>query len=319
MNKIVTDNWQCPHCHAIKLTLSQEKPGDQEIICLECDNNFPIVDGIPVLIRNDNQLFPPSSYQKSKTKRKTRLKISKLIPDPSVNLSRKKNSKAFIDNIETDGTSQVLVIGSGQQKGTNSFYSDKKTTYVYCDVAMKSEVDLFCDAHELPFVDKTFQGVIITAVLEHVLYPQDVVKEIYRVLSDEGIIYSEVPFMQHVHEGAYDFTRYTLSGHRLLFKRFNEVSSGLVAGPATGLVWAMEHFALCFVSGGVLRKLTRALVRVLFFWVKYFDYLFINNPQSIDSASATYFLGKKSHLFEASDKMIVNAYKGAQNHNIISN
>jgi hypothetical protein len=31
--------------------------------------------------------------------------------------------------------------------------------------------------------------------------------------------------MQQVHEGAYDFTRYTLSGHRRLFNGFTETSS----------------------------------------------------------------------------------------------
>jgi len=319
MNKIITDNWRCPNCHVTELKLSEGKLGEQEIICSKCDNTFPVVDGIPVLIRNDSQLFPPSSYQKSKAQRKTSLNISKLIPGPSINLSRLKNIEIFIDKIKTNEIPKVLVIGSGQQKRKNSFYVDKKITYVFCDVAMESEVDLFCDAHELPFVDQTFQGVIITAVLEHVLHPQDVVMEIYRVLSDEGIIYSEIPFMQQVHEGAYDFTRYTLSGHRLLLKEFNEVSSGLVAGPATALVWALEHFALCFVSGNILRQITRAIVRVLFFWIKYFDYLFKNHPQSIDSASATYFLGKKTHLFEVSEKTIVDSYTGAQNHEIISN
>ncbi len=45
-------------------------------------------------------------------------------------------------------------------------------------------------------------------------------KEIHRVLKDDGIVYADTPFMQQVHEGAYDFTRFTLSGHRWLFKNF---------------------------------------------------------------------------------------------------
>ena len=37
-----------------------------------------------------------------------------------------------------------------------------------------------------------------------------------------GIVYAETPFMQQVHEGAYDFTRYTVLGHRYLFKKFKQ-------------------------------------------------------------------------------------------------
>ena len=45
-----------------------------------------------------------------------------------------------------------------------------------------------------PFPDSSFNIVIIQAVLEHVLNPQKVVKEINRVLKNKGIIYSETPF-----------------------------------------------------------------------------------------------------------------------------
>ena len=65
----------------------------------------------------------------------------------------------------------------------------------------------------MPF--KEIDLVIIQAVLEHVMYPNKVVSEIYRVLKNDGLIYSETPFMQQVHEGPYDFSRFTESGHRL--------------------------------------------------------------------------------------------------------
>jgi hypothetical protein len=32
--------------------------------------------------------------------------------------------------------------------------------------------------------------------------------------------------MQQVHERAYDFSRFTQSGHRWLFKRFSEINAG---------------------------------------------------------------------------------------------
>ncbi len=52
------------------------------------------------------------------------------------------------------------------------------------------------------------------------LEPERVVSEIARVLKPAGMVYSEIPFMQQVHEGAYDFTRFTDSGQRWLFRQF---------------------------------------------------------------------------------------------------
>lgn len=42
--------------------------------------------------------------------------------------------------------------------------------------------------------------------------PWVVAEEITRVLKEGDFVYSEVPFLQAVHEGAYDFTRFTLGG-----------------------------------------------------------------------------------------------------------
>ena len=86
------------------------------------------------------------------------------------------------------------------------------------------------DAHNIPIVNEYFDCVIIQAVLEHVLRPNQVVNEIFRVLKANGIVYSETPFLQQVHEGPYDFTRFTESGHRYLFKNFELIKSGASDG-----------------------------------------------------------------------------------------
>ena len=40
--------------------------------------------------------------------------------------------------------------------------------------------------------------------------------------------------MQQVHERAYDFSRFTQSGHRWLFKRFSEINAGPIGGAGVG-------------------------------------------------------------------------------------
>ena len=68
-------------------------------------------------------------------------------------------------------------------------------------------------------------------MLEHVLEPELVVAEIHRVLMPDGLVYAGTPFMQQVHEGPYDFMRFTESGHRWLFRRFERLASGATGGP----------------------------------------------------------------------------------------
>ncbi len=182
---------------------------------------------------------------------------------------------------------------------------------VYPDVDAGANVDLLCDGHDLPFADACFDAVVTTAVLEHMLYPEQVASEIARVLKHGGLLYSELPFMQQVHEGAYDFTRYTLSGHRRLFNRFTEIDAGMVAGPATALVWALENFALAFFTSAMTRKFAKAVVRVLFAWIKHVDRVLVDRPEAMDSASCTYFYGAKGAQ-PVADLEIVKRYRGAK-------
>ena len=283
------------------------------ISCLSCQAEFPLLDATPVLIRHDNLIFPLESFVVGRRQvLQRRGNLSRLIFTPSVNLSFEGSLLAFKDILKEFDHSYVLVIGSGKQRESleHFFPALGRTTLVCCDVDLSASVDLFCDGHELPFGDGVFQGIIATAVLQHVLHPERVASEMSRVLSDGGVIYSEVAFMQQVCEGAYDYTRYSLSGHRVLLKNFREVSAGIVAGPGTALVWAAENFVLSFMRSHWIRSAAKALVRLSLFWVKYFDYLLKNRPAAIDAASCTYFLGIKDADRGTSDQEIVNSYVG---------
>lgn len=49
------------------------------------------------------------------------------------------------------------------------------------------------DIEKIPFPDKKFTTIICTDVLEHLLQPQKAVNEIFRILSDDGILIGSVP------------------------------------------------------------------------------------------------------------------------------
>jgi len=289
--------------------------GAESLVCVKCDESFPIVGGHPILLSDNNKLFSKKDLSEALLTKSNRSKnrLRKYIPTISVDLSQDKLALFFSLIASQTGVLHVLVVGCGTQK---SHLDNLRSPYdnvrlVYCDIDSSSWSDVYCDAHNLPFDCGSFDGVICTAVLEHVMYPEAAAGEITRVLKQGGLVYNELPFIQQVHEGAYDFTRYTLSGHRRLFNSFTEIYAGMVAGPGTALVWTIENFVLAFFANSIIRNIAKITVRVLFFWIKYFDYYLMDKPQAMDGASCTYFLGKKD-LKMTSDEQIISSYIGAK-------
>jgi SAM-dependent methyltransferase len=138
----------------------------------------------------------------------------------------------------------ILVIGGGTMgNGLEQLYADRRSRLLAFDIYPSRLTQFIADAHQIPLAPASVDGVIVQAVLEHVLDPQQVVREIHRVLRPNGLVYAETPFMQQVHAGPHDFIRFTSSGHRYLFRAFDEISAGPVTGPGTQLLWSLDHLA----------------------------------------------------------------------------
>jgi SAM-dependent methyltransferase len=204
-------------------------------------------------------------------------------------------------------TARVLIIGGGTiGQGIECFYKDARIELVSFDIYVSPNIQFVADGHNIPLPDDSFDAVLIQAVLEHVLEPNTVVSEIYRVLKQDGIVYAETPFLQHVHEGAYDFTRYTESGHRYLFKNFELISSGSCGGAGTQLLWSIDNF----VRGVFRSRRVGKVIKLGFFWLQYLDRI-IPESYNIDAASGVFFLGRKQSVAINGNEVIAH-YKGAQ-------
>ena len=201
---------------------------------------------------------------------------------------------------------KLLVVGGGTAgEGTGSLLTDPGIERIAFDIYASPLTQFIADAHKIPLKDESVDAVWIQAVLEHVLDPWRVVAEIHRVLRPGGIVYAETPFLQHVHEGAYDFTRFTESGHRWLFRNFEAIDTGVALGTGTTLLWSIEHLVR-----GVFRSVKAGVAaRALLFWIRGFDRI-IPRGYASDAASAVYFLGRKSNAAIAPRDM-VGFYKGA--------
>ncbi len=147
-------------------------------------------------------------------------------------------------------------------EGIEAITAHPRIELVESDAAFGPRTTLVCDAHSLPFEDNSFDGVIVQAVLEHVVDPWRCVEEIHRVLKEDSLVYAETPFMVQVHGGRYDFTRFTHLGHRRLFRKFEEIESGAVCGPGMALAWSYRYFLLSFTTSKLLRSLIGVFVRL---------------------------------------------------------
>jgi SAM-dependent methyltransferase len=298
----------CPVCAA---SLKLEEDGT--LRCADCAQIYPVVDGRGVLIRPENDLFSIDDYVSAKPKIYGRSRWARYLPKITADLAAARVLPRLREQLDARGKSRILVVGGGCQRG----WLDQRLRdlvdheIVYTDVDTASDVELFCDGHDLPFKGETFDALVTTAVLEHVFYPERVAEEIARVLKPDGLLYSEVPFMQQVHEGAYDFTRYTLSGHRRLFNQFKEIDSGMTAGPGSALAWSIESFILAFARSQPLRLVLTGLCRIICGPLKYFDHFLVKRAAAMDGACGTYFFGQKAEIARR-DSEIISAYIGSK-------
>ena len=309
-----TQSLRCPVCK------SQLELKEKQLQCInsQCQAVFPIIDGVPVLINESGSIFNIKdfiNYESTTFNIKPKPKIQRflmnLVPSISANLRTKENYKKLAEQVQKQSkTPKVLVLGGGiLGKGMEALLSVPSIEIVGSDVSFGPTAQLICDAHDIPFADASFDAVIAQAVMEHVVDPQRCVAEIYRVLKDNGVVYAETPFMQQVHMGRYDFTRFTYLGHRRLFRKFEEVSSGVICGPGMALAWAYQYFLLSFVKSKAAQALVIAFARFTSFWWKYFDYFLVDKPGTFDAASGYYFMGKKSDRI-LSDRELIKLYKG---------
>ncbi len=274
---------------------------------------YPIVDGVPVLIDAEDSIvggLVEGRRAASPIARPRRRGVAAFVKRLLSPTKREtvENIGLFVEALkQANPAPLVLVIGGGTEgQGTGQLYRDSAIRRLSFDIYRSPGIDMIADAHEIPLADDSVDGVLVQAVLEHVLEPERVVAEIWRVLKPGGIVYAETPFLQQVHEAAYDFTRFTDSGHRYLFRRFALIRSGPSGGAGTQLLWSLDYFFRGLFRSRAVGK----AVKLAFFWLRWADRL-IPRAQNIDNASGVYLLGRKATTV-VTPQEIIAYYSGAQ-------
>lgn len=71
------------------------------------------------------------------------------------------------------------------------------------------DIDFFYDGKKIPFNDNRFNSILSTEVFEHIFNPDELLKELNRVLAPDGYILITCPFVYPEHETPFDYARYT--------------------------------------------------------------------------------------------------------------
>ena len=289
----------------------------QGLHCPQCGVVYPLVRSIPVLVDDMESVFSRADYtgrdsyagasygevsdRATGLRRFYRHWATKILSTGYIPRDlRAENFAAKFRAAHPKG--RFLVVGAGEVDfGPENF--------IYTDVAFGSHITCICDAHALPYPDAHFDGVMAISVLEHVADPWRCAEELRRVLRPGGLVFAATPFLQPVHMGAHDFTRFTYLGHRRLFRWFDDIQSGPVLGPSTAASFVMQHVLLSLFDAPKIRRVMRLMGRVLALPVKQLDRLTGHGPGAYDAAAAFYFYGSKRDA-PLSDKEIIGLYRG---------
>ncbi|MBS7812020.1 methyltransferase domain-containing protein [Roseococcus pinisoli] len=291
-------------------------PGASTLFCTHCGKSYPVISGIPVLIHDERSVFAVADYTEgpgyegaaygraadraSGPRRLWRRWMRRLAEAPSsIRHPGQDDALAYVARLHQDP--RVLVVGSGGLR-----LGRPGDCVIQTDVAFAPGVDTIADAHDLPFPDASFDLVVAVAVLEHVADPQRCVTEFHRVLAPGGYIHAVTPFLQPVHMGAYDFTRFTPIGHRRLFRHFDEVAAGVAMGTGSVAAWALQSVLLSVSSRNWWRAGARAVSLMATPILRRFDRWL---PNGADAAGGCWFFGRRRDGEPISDRSLMQGYR----------
>jgi SAM-dependent methyltransferase len=254
---------------------------------------FPAADGIPLLLPAQGAPAPPAGPTGARgvlpavaIRRLERYRRF-LRPTTTYKSAAKSQVADFATAFAAD--SLVLNIGGGSRRyGSN---------VLNLDIEPMPGIGVIGVAERLPFADESCDGVILQAVLEHVVDENDTLAECFRVLRPGGKLLVEIPFIQGDHPAPGDYRRYTEQGLRQIVERhgFPAEASGVAVGPASALAWVLAEFLALLVSVRSRKLYRLALLGTTFIaWpVKFLDRVLDRHPMAHVIASGVWVIGVK--------------------------
>jgi hypothetical protein len=162
--------------------------------------------------------------------------LIKIIKDTKINNFYIKNKADFRDliikNILNDDC--VLDIGKAMREKFIDIKCEKLETLDVNDFGEYPDIIFDLCSNDVGLLENKYDKIICLAILEHVYNPFDAVKNLIKMLKQDGVIYGFVPFLHHYHAPNdlqfQDFFRFSKDSLAYLFKDFKDVELFPVRG-----------------------------------------------------------------------------------------
>lgn len=183
---------------------------------------------------------------------------------------------------------RLLDIGCGEKPYLDIF-SPHTISYTGIDIPhslhKKDAVDIFANAHQLPFKKDTFDTVLCLEILEHVKQPLEVLKEINRVLKPGCVLILSAPQNYWLHKDPKDFYRFTQQGLIELAKEqtgftINYIHS--LGGTREFLIDFVCKYILIKLNMGILSKIIPTTLKKLIVTLPQILYLKLFKNTDVD-------------------------------------
>ena len=298
---------RCPDCRS---TLDWEYVDAR---CTGCGQSFGATDGVPVLLPREGR--PPRPREPTGAQGE--------VPDAAIRvLERYRRILRPSTTYKSVAKSQVIDFAAGFTEGSlvlniGGGSRDYGPHVLNLDIEPMPGIDVIAVAEKLPFADDSCDGVILQAVLEHVVDENDTLAESFRVLRTGGRLLVEIPFIQGDHPAPGDYRRYTEQGLRQIVERhgFEVEASGVAVGPASGFAWVLAEFLALLISvrSRKLYRLARLGTTFIAWPVKFLDRVLDRHPMAHVIASGVWVSATKvaSDRPDATSRLVVDHHDEA--------
>jgi SAM-dependent methyltransferase len=136
------------------------------------------------------------------------------------------NERSFLEQHLSDfakRNSNKLILDVGAGECQYAYLFNKKNKYESCDLENSFhtgiEYDIVSSIYEIPRKDSHYDVVLMLQVLEHIEEPVRALKEINRIMKEEGVLFLSVPQAAGDHFEPYHYFNYTQYGLDSVLKR----------------------------------------------------------------------------------------------------
>ena len=283
IKKQLLEKLVCLNCHK-KLDLNNKR-----LICLSCGKVYQIKNDKPYILDNKVEILNQEGSDVIVHKLKILFKkyprfFSFLYYALGASFVGK-SAKKVIKNVKSDKL--IINLGSGIKRINNRV--------VNIDFYPFNNVDIISDISCLPFNNNSVDVVINEFVLEHVKNPESIVREIYRILKPNGLLYLAVPFVASFHSSPDDYYRWSKQGLKELLRDFKEEEIGIRCGPTSAMLYIVNEWIAILLSFGFqkLHQFLFIFLMIITSPIKIFDYLIYKFKSSENIAYGFYYIGKK--------------------------